>query len=75
MPVHVAGFEGGDRTSIELPSVQQSLLEAIAASGKPLIVVLMNGSAIASRGARSMRTPWSRHGIRAKRAAVPSPQP
>ena len=46
MPVHVEGFDGGDRTSIELPAVQQQLLEALAATGKPLVVVLMNGSAL-----------------------------
>jgi beta-glucosidase len=47
MPVHVKGFDGGDRTSIELPGVQEKLLEAVAATGKPLVVVLMNGSALA----------------------------
>jgi beta-glucosidase len=52
MPVHVAGFDGGDRTSIELPAVQQRLLESLAATGKPLIVVLMNGSALSVRWAK-----------------------
>jgi beta-glucosidase len=52
MPVHVAGFSGGDRTSIELPEVQQHLLESLAGTGKPLIVVLMNGSALAARWAQ-----------------------
>src|SRR6185437_4868332 len=47
MPVRLEGFSGGDRTSIELPTVQQQLLEAVAATGKPLIVVLQNGSALA----------------------------
>jgi beta-glucosidase len=47
MPVHVEGFDGGDRTSIELPAVQEKMLEALAATGKPLVVVLMNGSALA----------------------------
>ena len=47
MPVHVEGFDGGDRTSIELPAVQQKMLEAVAATGKPLVIVLMNGSALA----------------------------
>jgi beta-glucosidase len=47
MPVHVAGFDGGDRTTIELPAVQQQLLEAVAGTGKPVVVVLMNGSALA----------------------------
>jgi beta-glucosidase len=52
MPVHIDGFDGGDRTSIELPAVQQKLLEAVATTGKPLIVVLMNGSAIAADWAK-----------------------
>jgi beta-glucosidase len=47
MPIHVKGFLGGDRTDIQLPAVQQLLLEAVAATGKPLVVVLMNGSALA----------------------------
>ena len=52
MPVHVAGFDGGDRTTIELPAVQQQMLEALAATGKPLVVVLMNGSALAVKWAK-----------------------
>jgi beta-glucosidase len=47
MPVHLDGFAGGDRTSIDLPAVQEDLLKAVAATGKPLIVVLQNGSALA----------------------------
>ncbi len=47
MPIHVEGFAGGDRTDIKLPAAQQQLLEAVAASGKPLLVVLLNGSALA----------------------------
>jgi beta-glucosidase len=47
MPIHVKGFLGGDRTDIELPDVQTQLLEAVAGTGKPLVVVLMNGSALA----------------------------
>ena len=46
MPVKIPGFEGGDRTSLDLPAPQQALLEAIAGSGKPLVVVLLNGSAL-----------------------------
>ena len=46
MPVHVPGFSGGDRTSLDLPKPEQELLEALAATGKPLIVVLLNGSAL-----------------------------
>ncbi|NYF51943.1 glycoside hydrolase family 3 C-terminal domain-containing protein [Tunturiibacter gelidoferens] len=46
MPLHVEGFSGGDRTDIKLPAAQQELLEALTATGKPLVVVLMNGSAL-----------------------------
>jgi beta-glucosidase len=47
MPVTEPGFLGGDRTSIDLPQPEQNLVEAMAATGKPLAVVLMNGSALA----------------------------
>ena len=47
MPIKIPGFTGGDRTSIDLPAPQQKLLEAVAATGKPLIVVLQSGSAVA----------------------------
>jgi beta-glucosidase len=52
MPVHVDGFAGGDRTSIDLPKAQQDLLTAVAATGKPVVVVLMSGSAIAMNWAK-----------------------
>ena len=52
MPVKLAGFRGGDRTSIDLPAAQEDLLKALAATGKPLIVVLQNGSALAVNWAR-----------------------
>jgi beta-glucosidase len=51
MQVHDTGFDGGDRSTIELPQVQQQLVDALAATGKPLVIVLMNGSAIALQGA------------------------
>jgi beta-glucosidase len=47
MPMKLEGFSGGDRTAIDLPAAQEELLKALAASGKPLIVVLQNGSALA----------------------------
>jgi beta-glucosidase len=47
MPVHVQGFDGGDRKTIELPAVQQELVTALAATGKPVVLVLMNGGALA----------------------------
>lgn len=50
MRVDKEGFHGGDRTSILLPSIQTKLLKALKATGKPVIFVMMTGSAIA--------TPW-----------------
>ena len=48
MPVRLPGFAGGDRTDIDLPASQEKLLEQLAATGKPLVVVLLNGSALAA---------------------------
>ena len=39
--------EGHDRTSIELPEIQQQLLAAMDATGKPVVLVNVSGSAIA----------------------------
>jgi beta-glucosidase len=47
MPVKVEGFVGGDRTDISLPKAQQALLERVHALGKPVVLVLIGGSAIA----------------------------
>ena len=47
MNVREPGFLGGDRTDIQLPARQHGLLEAIAATGKPIVLVLMSGSALA----------------------------
>ena len=52
MPVNEPGFMGGDRTSIDLPKPEQDLLEAVASAGKPLVVVLTNGSALAVNWAK-----------------------
>jgi beta-glucosidase len=46
MRVQVDGFSGGDRTSLDLPRSQQRVLERIHATGTPVILVLMNGSAL-----------------------------
>ena len=53
MPIRVEGFDGGDRTSLELPKVQQELMEKVvaAAKGRPVVLVLMSGSAVAIRWA------------------------
>ena len=47
MEVPFAGFRGGDRTSIDLPKQQEELLKEVQALGKPVVLVLLNGSAIA----------------------------
>jgi beta-glucosidase len=47
LKVTVPGFTGGDRTEIELPEPQRELLKSLQATGKPLIVVLTSGSAVA----------------------------
>ncbi len=52
MKVDAKGFSGGDRTDLALPDVQQQLLEAVAKTGKPVAVVLLNGSALAVNWAR-----------------------
>ena len=62
MAVDEPGFKGGDRTSIDLPKPEQELVEALAAAGKPLVLVLTNGS-------RSWPARYSTHSIREKRAA------
>jgi len=52
MPVHVDGFSGGDKTSLELPADQRALLEQAKATGKPVVVVVMNGSPVALQWAK-----------------------
>jgi len=46
MKVNEEGFKSGDRTSIDLPRPEQQLLEALATAGRPMVVVLTNGSAL-----------------------------
>ena len=50
MQVNAPGFNGGDRTTIQLPAIQTEMMEALHATGKPVVFVMMTGSAIA--------TPW-----------------
>jgi beta-glucosidase len=47
MTVNYPGFAGGDRTDLRLPAPQRTLLEALHATGKPVVMVLTGGSAIA----------------------------
>jgi len=48
MPVSVPGFQGGDRTDLKIPQPQERLIEAAVATGKPVVVVLTSGSALAA---------------------------
>jgi len=52
MPVTEEGFKGGDRTSLDLPKPEQALLDSVATAGKPMVIVLMNGSALGVNWAR-----------------------
>jgi beta-glucosidase len=46
MAIKIDGFSGGDRTNLNLPAVQEQLLDAVTATGKPVIVVLTSGGAL-----------------------------
>ena len=52
MSIKIDGFLGGDRTNLNLPAVQENLLNAVTATGKPVIVVLMNGGALSVNNAQ-----------------------
>ncbi|AHG88100.1 glycoside hydrolase family 3 domain protein [Gemmatirosa kalamazoonensis] len=53
MRVQIPGFRGGDRTTLDLPAPQQRLLEQVTALGKPTVLVLLNGSALAVNWAQA----------------------
>jgi beta-glucosidase len=61
-PINLPGFKGGDRTSLGLPKEEENLLKALKATGKPLVIVLMNGSALAvnwaSENANAILDAW-----------------
>jgi beta-glucosidase len=52
MKVQVEGFSGGDRVRLGIPHVQEALLQRVSALGKPVVLVLLNGSAVAVNWAR-----------------------
>jgi len=60
--LNIAGFSGGDRTSLDLPEPQENLIKAAVATGKPVVVVLTSGSAIsanyAAANADALLTMW-----------------
>jgi len=45
--IEIPGFAGGDRTSLDLPAAQRDLLAGLAGTGRPLVIVLQTGSAVA----------------------------
>jgi len=47
LQLNLPGFKGGDRTTLDLPREQEDLIHAVAATGKPVVLVLLNGSAVA----------------------------
>ncbi len=53
MKVNYPGFAGGDRTDLRLPAPQRALLEALRATGKPVVMVLTGGSAMAVEWAQA----------------------
>jgi beta-glucosidase len=52
----IPGFRGGDRTALELPELQEALIKRVVATGKPVVVVLTSGSAIAANYAAANAT-------------------
>jgi beta-glucosidase len=62
MKVDLPGFKGGDRTSLDLPKEEENLLEALKTTGKRLVIVLMNGSALgvnwAKQNANAILDAW-----------------
>ena len=53
MSIKIDGFLGGDRTNLNLPATQEKLLYEVTATGKPVIVVLMNGGALSVNSAQA----------------------
>jgi len=47
MPINIDGFKGGDRTNLKLPGNQRQLLKKLYQTGKPIVLVLTGGSALA----------------------------
>ena len=46
MDVDIQGFKSGDRTTLDLPKIQTDLIRELTALGKPVVLVLLNGSAV-----------------------------
>jgi len=69
----VMSSESASRASMELPGIQQQMLEAAAATGKPVVLVLENGRPLDLRWAAQHVPAISRDGIPAPRAVTPWP--
>lgn len=52
MKVPVEGFSGGDRIQLGIPRAQEDLMKAVVSTGKPVVLVLLNGSAVAINWAK-----------------------
>ena len=52
MDVQVPGFKGGDRLTLDLPAPQVNLLKEIGSLKKPVVLVLLNGSALSINWAK-----------------------
>jgi len=52
MSIKIEGFSGGDRTNLNLPAPQEKLLDAVTATGKPVIVILTSGGAMSVNNAQ-----------------------
>jgi beta-glucosidase len=61
-PLQIDGFSGGDRTSLDLPAAQVTLLHRLQQLHKPLVIVLTSGSAVAldpaTYGANALLEAW-----------------
>lgn len=51
--LEIEGFHRGDRTTLDLPAVQEKILERIQSSGKPIVLVLLSGSALSVNWAQA----------------------
>ena len=62
MPVKIPGFDGGDRVTLGLPKPQKQLLAELSKLGKPMVVVVTSGSAVAlgheAKAAKAVIEAW-----------------
>jgi len=51
-------YSSGDKKNLDLPQSQQNLLKAVLGAGKPVVVVLSSGSALAVDGGNALLEAW-----------------